>query len=245
MKQYFGVKLDFDKESVINKIQDNINKQACNYICVVDANVLTIVNNNNIYRNIVNSSLINLCDGSSIAFLAGLIHNKNFQTFNGPEIFSYLIEKPYRQLLLGSSEDIIVAVKEMLKLKGYNDSNIQGYTLPYCDVNDFNYLEIARHINDLQPEIIWVSLGAPKQEIFMNRIKPLLSQGTMLGIGAAVNFYLGNLNLWRLNFGALKFIWISRIISEPRKQIKRLLPYVLILPYLFVKELTNYKKFLF
>ena len=40
-------------------------------------------------------------------------------------------------------------------------------------------------------DIIWVALGAPKQEIFMNRLKPHLKKGVAIAIGAAFNFYSG------------------------------------------------------
>lgn len=44
------------------------------------------------------------------------------------------------------------------------------YELPFCDVEDFDYQNIAQMIEKDKAEIIWIALGAPKQEIFMNRL---------------------------------------------------------------------------
>jgi N-acetylglucosaminyldiphosphoundecaprenol N-acetyl-beta-D-mannosaminyltransferase len=91
-------------------------------------------------------------------------------------------------------------------------------------------------------DIIWVSLGAPKQELFMNRILPHLNTGVMFGIGAVFNFYVGDIKLSSFHIGSLKFIWINRLISEPRKMIKRNIPYILLIPRLFYKEWVAYQK---
>jgi hypothetical protein len=41
----------------------------------------------------LNNSLINTCDGSSIAMIAGWIHDQKYRALNGPEIFEHYIEK--------------------------------------------------------------------------------------------------------------------------------------------------------
>ena len=59
------------------------------------------------------------------------------------------------------------------------------------DVESFNYLEISKLINQNKPDIIWIGLGAPKQEVFMSKLLPHIDSGLMLGVGAAFNFYSG------------------------------------------------------
>ncbi|MCX6309298.1 MAG: WecB/TagA/CpsF family glycosyltransferase, partial [Bacteroidia bacterium] len=181
--------------------------------------------------------------GSSIAMLAGFIHKKKFRALNGPEIFSEYIKKnEFQQLLLGSTEQISESIKLKLQSKTIESSHIRVMPLPFLSVHDFNYKSIANEINKLNPDIIWVSLGAPKQEIFMKNILPYINRGVMLGIGAAFNFYLGDIELPRIRFGALKFIWLSRLINEPKRMYKRLINYILILPKLYIKEIESIRK---
>ena len=236
INKYFGINLEFNRSVINNAIIDNIIANKAGYICVVDSNVLTISQKNNFYKDIINNSLVNTCDGSSIALFAGLIHNKDFRVFNGPEIFNYYIEKPYKQLLLGSSDLAISKIKNILTSKGIENSNVYGLSLPFAEVNEFNYEQIASYINKLSPEIIWVSLGAPKQEFFMNRLKPHLNKGIMFGIGAAFNFYIGEIKSLKFKIGALNFIWVSRLISEPKKQLNRIVPFLVILPKILINE---------
>jgi N-acetylglucosaminyldiphosphoundecaprenol N-acetyl-beta-D-mannosaminyltransferase len=236
MQKYFNVSLEFDHPRLKHVIESHILENKKGYVCIVDANVLTIAQKNSNYCEILNNSIINSCDGSSIALLAGIIHKKKFTALNGPDLFSYYIEKNYKQLLLGSDDDTSNKIKTKLKTKGFDDSNISVLSLPFMAVADFDYFEIAKSVNKLKPDIIWVSLGAPKQEFFMNKILPYINHGIMFGIGAAFNFYIGKIALPTIKVGRMKFIWLSRILSEPKKQLSRIIPYILLLPRLYMTE---------
>jgi len=228
MQKYFNISLEFNHSNLRKTIEDTIENREKGYVCIVDANVLTIAQNNKTYCNILNQSIVNSCDGSSIAMLAGFVHKKKFRAWNGPDIFDYYIEKGFRQLLLGSNEETSNGIKDTLKRKGIDSSHISVLPLPYKGVNDFDYLEIAKKV--------YVSLGAPKQELFMDKLLPHISKGVMFGIGAAFNFYIGKIALPSVKVGALKFIWISRIFSEPKKQLSRIVPYIKLMPKLYWNE---------
>lgn len=241
MRKYFNIFLEFNHNVFKNVIEDTLKNNRKGYVCVVDANVLTIAQKETHFCDILNNSLINTCDGSSIAMLASLIYKSELRAFNGPDIFAYYIEKKYSQLLLGSDELTSDLIKGILKNKGIDNSHLSVIPLPFKTANDFDYLGIAEQINQLQPDIIWVSLGAPKQERFMAKLLPHIKSGVMFGIGAAFNFYIGKIALPNVKIGALKFIWVSRIFSEPRKQLSRIIPYVRILPKLYWQEKRKFR----
>ena len=239
MSSYFNVNLEFDHELFYKTIDYNISINNKGYVCVVDGNVLTTAQKDLHYREIINRSLINTCDGSSIAWLAGMIYNEKFRALSGPEIFEKYIESGYKQTLIGSNTDVIEKIESKLRSKAIDGNNIKHIPLPFLPVSDFNYLNIAEEINNDPPDIIWVSLGAPKQEIFMSKLLPHLNYGVMFGIGAAFNFYIGDINMPKKRKGALQFIWLHRIYKEPMKQLKRVIPYIFILPRLIFNEIKK------
>lgn len=236
MQKYFNIFLEFNHKVFYSFIENAIKDRNKGYVCVIDSNVLTMAQNNLPYQHVINNSLINTCDSSSIAILARWVHHQKYRALNGPEIFEYFIEKDYKHLLLGSTQEITDHIKEVLICKNMNDLNIQAIALPFMPVESFDYQSIAKKINKIEPDIIWVSLGAPKQEIFMNKLEPLLDHGVLFGIGAAFNFYIGKLTVLRFKIGSLRFIWLNRLFNEPRKIAKRLLPYILSLPALYWDE---------
>lgn len=98
MQKYFNVFLEFDHHLLKSTIEEAITNSQKGYVCVVDANVLTIAQKDEQFRNVLNGALINTCDGSSIAMLAGMVHKQRLRALNGPEIFAYYIEKKYKQI---------------------------------------------------------------------------------------------------------------------------------------------------
>lgn len=241
MNSYFNVNFEFDHKKVHDQIENLISNKTKGYICVVDSNVLTMSQKDLQYREILNSSILNTCDGSSIALMAGSIYKKKYRALNGPEIFTNYIEKGYRQLLLGSTIETSDKIKRTLESKGIRSTHLLAMPLPFSDVNDFDYISIAERINQISPDIIWVSLGAPKQEKFMHKLLPYLNSGVMFGIGAAFNFYTGDLGLPKISISGLKFIWLNRLYNEPKKLVKRLASYLIILPKLYFEEAKRYK----
>ena len=73
-----------------------------------------------------------------------------------------------------------------------------------------------------QADIIWIALGAPKQDFFMMRLKQFLKRGVMIGVGAAFNFYSGcgerRAPSWITRMH-LEFVY--RIFQSPKKQLSR------------------------
>jgi N-acetylglucosaminyldiphosphoundecaprenol N-acetyl-beta-D-mannosaminyltransferase len=114
-------------------------------------------------------------------------------------------------------------------------------SLPFLPVENFDYAGIARDINAQSPDLIWVSLGAPKQEIFMHHLLPHLHKGVMVGIGAVFNFQSGISALKRAPriIRKMKLEWLYRLIREPKKQWKKSKSFLKALPALLIAEMKN------
>lgn len=230
----FNIHIEFDKNIFNQRIKDCISSNGKGYVCVVDGNVLAQTHKNEVYRQIVNRAFVNTCDGSSIATMANCIYKTRFIAYNGPQVFEHYIECPYKQVLVGNTEEVANEIRKKIIEKGVSNE-LFHVDLPFCKVEYFDYSVIADQINNLNPDIIWVSLGAPKQEIFMSKILPLINRGVMFGIGAAFNYYIGALELPKNT----KHIWVKRISNEPKKQLMRALNYIKVLPSIFISELKN------
>lgn len=244
MNKYFNIYIEFDKSKIVNKINDCIERNQKGYVCVVDGNVLATAHKQKQYRDIVNGALVNTCDGSSIALIAGLIHKSKFETYTGPDIFSKYVGENYTQYFLGNTDENLLRLKNKFEALGHNLNNFKFQSLPYKNVDDFDYPTIAQEIQLFSPDIIWVSLGAPKQEIFINKLYPFLDKGVLFAIGAAFNLFLGD----EKNKRAPKIVrkmhleWLFRVTQEPQKQYSRIKFYIKSLPRIVIDELKRNKK---
>ena len=238
---YFNVKLEFDRKKVDQIIHDTIINNEKGYVCSVEGNVLAVANSNPEFNTVVNDSLVNLCDGNSIAMLASMIHKKKLKTYIGADLFlKYIKMAKYKSFFLGNTPEVLQGLKSNLLQYDPNIINMKFETLPFKNVEDFDYSEIAKMIGENNPDIIWVSLGAPKQEIFMSKLLPHLNRGVMFGFGAIFNFNSGvnNKRAPKL-FLKLKLEWVYRLYKEPKKQFQKFKMYTKVLPSLIYNEIKN------
>ena len=234
----FNTHLTFSKRELFDKINTRIADKKAGYVCVCDSSVVARLQHDLEYRKVINGSFVNTCDGSLICTLASSIYGKGLESVNGPEIFAYYIHHSYRQIIIGNTDEIVANVRNKLAKEGKpdNESYIKHIQVPFCKVDEFNYKEIADEINAYEPDLIWVSLCNPKQEIFCNNIQPLLKQGVLFGIGAALNFWVGDLALPKFHIGPLRFIWLTRIFQDPMRQIKMNWAILKVLPKMYFEE---------
>ena len=231
----FNIKIEFEPQVLRGTIEQHIREQKKVYVCVVDANVITIAQKDKEYQKIVKNATINTCDGSSIAKMVNKIYGTHYHAYNGPEVFEYYIERPYKHVLVGNTAKKVEQIKKFVKQKGV-DVDLQHVDVPFVPVEDFDYSAIAKQINELKPDIVWVSLGAPKQEKFIANIFPYVDQGVFFGIGAAFNFYTGDLHNNKKEVGGIRLIWLERILKEPKKQLKRVGGYLRAVPKMYWEE---------
>jgi N-acetylglucosaminyldiphosphoundecaprenol N-acetyl-beta-D-mannosaminyltransferase len=239
MQKYFNVSLEFDHKELRNIINKTISNKVKGYVCVVDGNVLAHAYKNSYYRDIINGATANTCDGNSIAMLAGHIYKQKFSAYHGPDIFAnYVKQGKYKQYFIGNTEENHEKLKARFKELNYNIDQFRFEALPFSDVNDFDYISIAKHINEFSPDIIWVSLGAPKQEYFIGKLFPYINQGILFAIGAAFNMYLGDDKYSRapLWLRKIHLEWIYRLIKEPVRVGKRAWNYAILIPRLIIEE---------
>ena len=243
MQKYFNIFIEFNQKLFDNTIKYSIQNKTKGYICVVDGNVLAHATINTTYRDIINGAIVNSCDGSSIALIAGKIHKQHYRTYTGPEILANYVKQNHKQYFLGNTEDNLRRLKDRFSDLGYENKKFKFESLPFRDVEDFDYKTIAKNINEFCPDIIWVSLGAPKQEIFISKLYPYINMGVLFAIGAAFNLFLGD----KVNKRAPKLMrrlhleWLFRVFQEPRRVGKRAFNYFTLLPGLIVSEIKQSK----
>ncbi|WP_142784465.1 WecB/TagA/CpsF family glycosyltransferase [Changchengzhania lutea] len=238
-KKYFNIKIEFDSKRVDSIIQETIVTNKKGYVCSVESNNLTVANRDEKFLKVLNSALVNICDGSILAKILGFIHKKPFKSYIGADLFiKYVNMCKYRQYFLGNTQEVLDGLKNNLSKIDPKINSMIFQELPFRKVEEFDYRGIAEKINKDKPDIIWVSLGAPKQEIFMSMLLPYLEKGVMFGFGAIFNFNssVGSVNRAPKLFLNLKLEWLYRAFEEPKKNIPRYWSFVKLLPFLIKNE---------
>lgn len=213
-------------------------KKKADYICVADGVILNNANRKPEYLKVVNGGMFSICDSGYVPLYIKWLYGIKYQQYCGSMIFKDLVaSQKYRMFFMGTNTKVLEGLRQNLMLLNPTVKDMGFYELPFRSVEDFDYPAIAKMVNEDGADVIWVALGAPKQEIFMSKLKPYLKRGVMIAVGAAFKFYSGmdekRAPKWMLE-RHLEFVY--RIFSDPKKQLKRCGWIVLTLPGLLFGE---------
>lgn len=238
-KRYFNVRMEFNKDIFHAMVENAVYTNKTGYVCCIESNNLTVANSDPLFNQVVNHALVNSCDGSVVAKILSYLYKQPFDSYVGADVFMHYISLcKYRHFFLGNTSEVLSGLREKLSDIDSEIGNMRFETLPFKAVDDFDYVSIAEKINQDNPDMIWISLGAPKQELFMSRLQPYLKRGVMFGVGAAFNFYSGVGKVKRAPSWMRKcrLEWLHRALEEPGKNVPRYLNFIRILPRLIRKE---------
>ena len=162
-------------------------------------------------------------DSSWVPLYIKAIYGISYEQYCGADIFKDIVSSQnYRMLFMGTHKKTLDALQKNLIDLNPDVKDMSFFELPFCNVDDFDYPEIARMIEEDGAKIIWIALGAPKQEQFMSKLLPHLEKGGMIGVGAVFKFFSGTEETRCPNWMRrhhLEFIY--RIMQNLRKQLKR------------------------
>ncbi len=238
MKTYFNIRYEMERDEVHRAIERRLGAPGSDYICVADGVILNTANRRPDYLEVVNGGMFSICDSGFVPLYIKWIYGKRYEQYCGSQIFMDIVKsRKYRMIFLGAQQATLDGLRANMSKINPDVAGMQFVELPFRPVDKFDYPEIARLIEDDGAEIVWVALGAPKQEIFMSKLKPHLGHGVMIAIGAAFKFYSGvetnRAPQWMVR-NHLEFV--HRIFKEPRKQVGRCWDIVRTLPGLLYGE---------
>ncbi len=197
-------------------------------VAVCNVNTLVSCYKNKVLNKIINSFDIRCPDGFPVAKSSKLLYKNQQNRVDGYNLFYETIKKGLENnkshYFFGNTD--IVTSKMISKLKiEFPDINILGYTCP--PVLNAENLSKDNYINDLKsksPDIVWVSLGFPKQEQFINKIKDEINlDSNLVGIGAVFEWVAETKIKAPEILANIGLEWIFRLIQEPKRLFRRYL----------------------
>lgn len=181
------------------------------------------------FRDLLNGAALVLPDGAGVVLGARILgtpmREKVAGIEFGEEICRLLAQSGGRLYLLGGKPGIAELAGENLAKK-YPGLVICGTADGYFK----DEAEVVAKVNAAQPDVLFVCLGAPKQEKFIKNHFDELNVTLMLGLGGSLDGYAGAVQRaprWMIN---LSLEWLYRLAKEPKRlgRMMRLPKFVLI-----------------
>jgi N-acetylglucosaminyldiphosphoundecaprenol N-acetyl-beta-D-mannosaminyltransferase len=169
---------------------------------------------------------LSLADGMPLVWTAPLLGCPLPGRVAGSDLLMPLLEmsarRRWRVYLLGGAPGVAEAVAKILTermgitVAGWDDRRIEA------DGSDPTGESVAL-ARAAKPDIIFVALGPPKQELWIDRYFEEIRPAVALGVGASLDFLAGKYKRAPAWMGRVGLEWLYRLVQEPRRLWRRYL----------------------
>lgn len=209
-----------DMEWLLNFTDKHIKELSGDYMCVANVHTTVTSYEDKSYCNIQNGGIMAIPDGGPLSTVGRKRGFENMRRTTGPsymgEILKISVEKDYRHYFYGSTEETLQKLHKVLK-RDYPGIQITGmYSPPFRPLTEKENRLVVKHINESEPDFVWVGLGAPKQERWMAEHQGKI-KGFMVGVGAGFDYLAGNISRAPMWVQKINLEWVYRLWQDPKR----------------------------
>ena len=185
------------------------------YVVCCNVHILTASQRIPSLREALRAAWLVVPDGAPVAWLQRRTGASRARRIPGPDLMLAVVARGQttgvKHFLFGSTPTVLDSLEQRLEQTAPSARIVGAYS-PRPGEEDSP--EALSSIISAQPDIVWVGLGAPRQELWMHRHTDDLD-ALALGVGAAFDFHAGakqRAPKWVQETG---FEWLHRLVSEP------------------------------
>jgi N-acetylglucosaminyldiphosphoundecaprenol N-acetyl-beta-D-mannosaminyltransferase len=203
------------------------------YILAINPEKINVLQKDSFLKGMFENASLLLPDGIGVVLATRLLHGKKISRVPGADLMFAICKTAslhgYRVYIYGSKEEVNKKAVEKLT-DVYPGIKIVGRCNGYLGKDKIH--ELIERINNSEADILFVALGSPSQERWIQEYLPQLKVKVCQGIGGTLDTITGDVKRAPLFFRKLGLEWFCRLITEPRR-IRR----QLVLPVFAVKVL--------
>lgn len=192
-----------------------------------NAYTLSLAASDPLYAATLNNGDLNLPDGEPVAWVGRRLGYGDLrQSVRGPDLMVETIKRGQalgiRHYVYGSSQEVVDKLVAELAVIAPDALIVGAEAPPFRDLTADEADELATRVRASDAEIVWVGLGTPRQDVFVETMRHRLGT-TLVPIGAAFDFIAGTKPTapeWLQHSG---FEWAFRLMCEPRRLARRYL----------------------
>ncbi len=225
----FGVEISNDSmsqaiDAVMHRVRNRRVDGAASHFAYVNADCVNQYVEQSDYKAALQSCERVFADGIGIR-MAARRHDARLQdNVNGTDLFPLLCDKlaseGKRVFLYGGRPEVVANVAEKISSE-YPGLTVAGFRDGYT--NSENPDAVCQEINEARADIVFVALGAPRQEKWISENKHRLSANVAMGVGGLFDFVSGAVSRAPEWMRELSLEWVWRLMVQPTDKAKRYL----------------------
>lgn len=216
-----------DMDRALEILGSHIRDRRRGYVCVSDVHSLMRASRDPQLREVFSRAVLTTPDGMPLVWAGRRAGAANMGRVCGPDLLPALLaaglEHGWKSHFVGGRPEVAAALRANLE-RMVPGVDITGMVSPpFRTLSEEEDAALVDEINAAGPDIVWVGLGAPKQEYWMAEHRDSLNAPLLIGVGAAFDMHAGNIPRapgWMRKYG---LEWLFRFSKEPRRLWRRYL----------------------
>ena len=249
-RHILGQRVDYTTYNLAaGTILDMVQNGQRGYVCISTVHMVMEGVDDQAFQSIVNGADLVTPDGVPLVWALKLLGIKEAERVYGPTLTPYVCKAAAKEGVpvgfYGGTDEVLTKMQNYLEQKIPNLNVAYVYSPPYRPLTEDEDSQVIDDILNAGTKILFVGLGCPKQERWMDTHTDRLSNVVLLGVGAAFDFIAGTkvqAPSWVQRAG---LEWLLRLITEPRRLWRRYLYHNPRFIFKFVLQLSglrNYKQ---
>ena len=215
----------------LDTIVEWIRARRAHYICVRDVHGIMRAQDDAELKRIHYEAGLVTPDGMPLVWISRWRGHRTVSRVCGADLVSALCERSVqtgaRHYFYGGKPGVAERMAAALT-KRFPGLQVAGMgTPPFRALSSAEDEAAVAEISKTNPDIVWVGLSTPKQEYWMRDHVGRIPGATLIGVGAAFDFYAGDVKRAPRWMHLLGLEWLHRLLSEPRRLWRR---YLLLAP---------------
>jgi N-acetylglucosaminyldiphosphoundecaprenol N-acetyl-beta-D-mannosaminyltransferase len=226
--EVLGIAVDsVNMQRALDRIAQHLDAGEKGYICVAGVHGIMEAQRCPELCTVYGHSLMTVPDGMPLVWVGQMQGHATMERVTGPDlmlqIFAELRFAGLTHFFYGGEPGVAEELRSRLQQQFPHAHIVGTYTPPFRELNLAEETEFLAAIQELQPDVIWVGIGCPRQEIFMAHYLDRLKTRLIFGVGAAFDYHTGRIRdsaPWIKQAGLQ---WLHRLLQDPRRLWKRYL----------------------
>lgn len=187
-------------------------------IVTANAEIIYQASKNEKMRTVINNAQLVTADGSGVVWASRQLGQPLEQRVTGIDLVNSICAKSaqtqWKIYILGSAPGVAATAAVNIR-EQYPGCNIVGTHHGYFNAKEEK--QILAELEQLKPDVLFVALGAPKQEYWIAEHLPKLGIPVGMGIGGSMDVLSGNVKRAPKWMQKLSLEWLYRVIIQPTR----------------------------
>jgi N-acetylglucosaminyldiphosphoundecaprenol N-acetyl-beta-D-mannosaminyltransferase len=220
-----------DYERTLDWMDAIVAERRRGYVCVCNVHTVMAAREDPELRAALIASSLNVPDGQPLVWALNALGNSLTDRVYGPELMERACARAASRtgqrfyLYGGRDQAALLRLGANLRRRFPGINIVGGYSPPFRPLTTKERAAIVHEINTVEPDVVWVGIGVPKQEKWMAALRPDLDAPVLIGVGAAFDFHAGIVPQAPPRLQRAGLEWAYRLSREPRRLWRRYLRY--------------------